>query len=147
MVPGKPSIHESHTNDDTKVDLEPTQHKSHLPSPGGQSQMATDGEDRRVVISTVLSESSSPPAPKHKAAISLTHFSCAAHYMKRPGDNEPRRFGTGVTMRGKHNCTPAWVSLETHGAVERRSRTHTMRFLPLSSPPAAAATKKTSNST
>lgn len=28
------------------------------------------------------------------------------------------RFGTGVTMRGKHNCTPAWVSLETHGAVE-----------------------------
>lgn len=27
-------------------------------------------------------------------------------------------FGTGATMRGKHNCTPAWVSLETHGAVE-----------------------------
>lgn len=76
-------------------------------------------------------ESSSPLGREHKAAISLTHFSCVVQHMKSPEDNEPRRFGTTVTMTGKHNCTPAWVSLETHYAVERRSRTRTTEFPPI----------------
>lgn len=44
--------------------------------------------------------------------------------MKRAQDNEADSFGITVTMRGKHNCTPAWVSLETHHTVETRTRTH-----------------------
>lgn len=46
--------------------------------------------------------------------------------MKRPKDNKADSFGITVTMRGKHNCTPAWVSLETHYTVETctRSRKH-----------------------
>lgn len=51
--------------------------------------------------------------------------------MKRPKDNEADSFGIAVTMRGKHNCTPAWVSLETHYTVETRTRTHTKKFPPI----------------
>lgn len=40
-------------------------------------------------------------------------------------------FGITVTMRGKHNCTPAWVSLETHYTVETRSRTRAIVFPPI----------------
>ena len=64
-----------------------------------------------------------PLGPEHKAAISLTHFSCLVEYMKDWKDNEADSFGITVTMRGKHNCTPAWVSLETHDTVEMRTRT------------------------
>lgn len=69
--------------------------------------------------------------PEHKAAISLTHFSCLVQHMKRPEDNKPRSFGITVTMRGKHNCTQAWVSLKTHYAVERRSRARATEFPPI----------------
>lgn len=79
----------------------------------------------------MLLESSSPLGPEHKAAISLTHFSCLVQRMKRLKDNEPHSLGITVTMRGKHNCTPAWVSLETHYALETRSCTRTTKFPPI----------------
>lgn len=67
-------------------------------------------------------------SPQHKAAISLTYFSCLMQHMKRPKDNKPHRFGITVTMRGKHNYTLAWVSMETHYRVEKPSRSRATKF-------------------
>lgn len=70
-------------------------------------------------------------SPQRKAAISLTYFSCLMQHMKRPKDNKPHRFGITVTMRGKHNYTLAWVSMETHYRVEKPSRSHATKFPPI----------------
>lgn len=70
-------------------------------------------------------------SPKHKAAISLTYFSCLMQHMKRLKDNKPHRFGITVTMRGKHNYTLARVSMERHYIVERPSRSRATKFPPI----------------
>lgn len=62
-----------------------------------------------------------PLGLEHKAATSMTHF---VKEMKRAQDNEADSFGIALTMRGKHNCTAGWVSLETHYTVETHTRTH-----------------------
>lgn len=105
-----------------------TLNKSYLPSAGGPSHWVNNDElDEIKTVHVLLSAagfwSSYPLGPEHKAAISLTHFSCLVEYMKDWKDNEADSFGITVTMRGKHNCTPAWVSLETHYTVEMRTRT------------------------
>lgn len=70
-------------------------------------------------------------SPEHKATISLTYFSCLMQHMKRPKDNKPHHFGITVTMRGKHNYTLAWVSMETHYIVEKPSHSRATKFPPI----------------
>lgn len=65
------------------------------------------------------------------AAISLTYFSCLVQHMKRPKDKKPHRFGITVTIRGKHNYTLAWVSMEIHYIVEKHSRSRATKFPPI----------------
>lgn len=76
-------------------------------------------------------ESCYPQSPEHKAAISLTHFSCLLEHMKRPKDNEADGFGITFTMRGKNNSPPTWVSLVTHYTVETCTRTNATEFPPI----------------
>lgn len=79
-------------------------------------------------------ESSYPLGPEHKAAISLTHFSCLVEHMKRPKDNEADSFGIAVTMRGKHNCTHQPGCHWKHITQWKRALAQTRpSFLPLSS--------------
>lgn len=107
-----------------------TSDKSHLSSTGGLSCCVNNDELNEIgtinmSLSAPVLESSYPQGPKHKAAISLTLFSCLVQQMKRAQDNEADAFGSSVTMKGKHNCTPAWVSLETHYTVETCTHAHT----------------------
>lgn len=68
---------------------------------------------------------------EHTAAISLTYFSCLVQHMKRPKDKKPHHFGITFTIRGKHNYTLAWVSMEMHYIVEKHSRSRATKFPPI----------------
>lgn len=68
---------------------------------------------------------------EHTTAISLTYFSSLVQHMKRPTNKKPHRFGITVTIRGKHNYTLAWVSMEMHYVVEKHSRSHATKFPPI----------------
>lgn len=105
VVPGKSSMHKTHTKDETKVDLE---------------------LDLTHITYDLLWWQK--PIPLLELPSIKQPFPWPTFLVLQTTQKEPwimtHSFGPAVTMRGKHNCTPAWVSLETHGAVERRSHTH-----------------------